>query len=592
MSMVINSGKGKFNLGDYMKYSGLVPIFWPAVLILAVCSLQAPALLAVDETGSSQAGSLEQALKEREEEAREGLEAESPEIESKVVAPQAPEVSDSPFQVVKVNFVGNTVVSSEELGKIASQYENRSGSLRSLQGLAQEVTTFYRDRGYVTSWAVVPSQSVSDGTVRVEIHEGTVESIQITGQKWSDESLIRRRFKVKEGGVLRYQDLARGAAVLNINPDRRVRVQLLPGTEAGKANVRINVEEHFPFHASYGFHDLGTPATGRLRQQVSAGKTNLLGMDDQLFTLFEVSERSDLVGTSTSYTTPVNQRGDMFAFDVRTVNVELGEPFKSFDAKGRAVVFGPTFLIPFVMSKFVSGEWALGFDYKRVRSTVGGNVTAKDDLRVFRLGPNFIESDRYGKAMWLNEVQFGFSGFLGGLRHNDIAASREKIDGNFIQYNLGLGRLQNLWNGTHVIASGQWQYSPHRLVPSQQFRLGGYNTVRGYPEGDYLGDAGYQGTIELRVPPYFIPESVNWPFAETSVRKTLLGVVFIDHAYGYLNSEKLEEEKNQALTGLGFGVRVNISQNFQAYVLAGFPVGPDPSDGDQADLHFAIRTGF
>jgi hemolysin activation/secretion protein len=137
------------------------------------------------------------------------------------------------------------------------------------------------------------------------------------------------------------------------------------------------------------------------------------------------------------------------------------------------------------------------------------------------------------------------------------------------------------------------QLTPNRLVPAQQFRIGGLYSVRGYPEGDFLGDYGFQGSLELRVPPYFVPKDWTWPATERSVRDSLRAVCFVDMAQGYLNAPKFEDESTQHLLGIGGGIRVNINDLLQARAEVGIPIGADQSsDGKNARLHFVLRAGF
>ena len=59
--------------------------------------------------------------------------------------------------------------------------------------------------------------------------------------------------------------------------------------------------------------------------------------------------------------------------------------------------------------------------------------------------------------------------------------------------------------GMMLTLRGSLQLTPNRLSPSEQLRLGGAFSVRGYSEGDYLADYGGFVTNELSVPTYFFP---------------------------------------------------------------------------------------
>ncbi len=564
----------------------LVFLLWFAGLL--PCNLQAAE---GPEGTSREVGVLEKEMREREERKR-FEEIRLPEIESKLPEQEEIEGPDAEFLVSAIEVAGNSVFSREAIKALVESHQNQSLTLKKIKSIAKEITSYYRARGYVTTRAVIPPQKIDAGKVTIQIYEGKIGNIKIEGLRYSRESLIRRRFQIKPNDVLRYQILEGVLANLNTNPDRKVRVVLLPGEKPETTDIVLKIEEKFPVHAMYGFNNLGTVSTGRFRQSSTLAFTNLLGFDDQLTSRVEVAERGDFVGWANSYLLPVGSRGDLVSFDMNQVNVIIGKDLKALNAVGRALVFGPTAIIPFLRSQRIAGEWTMGFDYKRIRTLLSGVTVSKDDLRVFRMGPNFIENDRWGRTIFTNEIQLAFAGFMGGLGHNDPNASRREADGYFWQYNVSLGRIQNIWRGIQAVGKMSAQFSPHRLVAAQQMRLGGYDSVRGYPEGDYLADYGYQGSLEFRVPPYFIPKEWKWPFANIPVIDSVRGVCFLDFGKGFLNSPFMEEEKSERLTGAGAGLRVSISRNVQARVDWGVPLAGKTGEGKGTRLHVSIQIGY
>jgi len=541
--------------------------------------------------GTDQAGVLEKEMRERV--SRRRLEdIQLPEIESKYVEEEGAGLPETEFPITSIEVSGNTIFAQEVVDILKQPYENQTSSLPKLKSLAKDITAYYRTRGYVTTRAIVPPQKLEEGQVKIQIYEGKVGQIKIEGLRYTKESLIRRRFQKQPGDILRYQDLERVLTNLNANPDRTVRVVLLPGEKPETTDILLKVEEQFSFHALYGFNNLGTRSTGPLRQSATISTNNVLGIDDQWTSRIEISERKDFVGWANSALLPLNSRGDLLTFDLNHVNIELGKDLKPFNATGRALVFGPTLISPLFQTQRMSGEWTMGFDYKRIITLLTGVPISKDNLRVFRFGPNIIESDKTGRTIFTNQFQIAFENFLGGLSNNDVNASRREADGDFWQYNMSLGRLQNVWNGIQAIGRLTAQLTPHRLVPAQQFRLGGYDTVRGYPEGDYLGDYGYQGTLEFRIPPYFIPKEIKWPVSDVSIFNSVRLVAFADTGKGFLNDPFINEEKSERLTGIGGGFRISIRRNVQARVDWATPVAGKSSEGSGARLHFSLQIGY
>src|SRR5215467_10137981 len=74
--------------------------------------------------------------------------------------------------VRKINVVGSTVFSPEELDKVTAPYENREISTEDLEELRRIITLMYVNKGYANSGAVIPDQAVTEGMVTIQVIEG------------------------------------------------------------------------------------------------------------------------------------------------------------------------------------------------------------------------------------------------------------------------------------------------------------------------------------------------------------------------------------------------------------------------------------
>ena len=55
---------------------------------------------------------------------------------------------------------------------------------------------------------------------------------------------------------------------------------------------------------------------------------------------------------------------------------------------------------------------------------------------------------------------------------------------------------------TTIRADGQWAGQP--LISTEQFGIGGVNSVRGYHEGEVFGDTGWHMSLEQKTPPHIV----------------------------------------------------------------------------------------
>jgi hemolysin activation/secretion protein len=127
-------------------------------------------------------------------------------------------------------------------------------------------------------------------------------------------------------------------------------------------------------------------------------------------------------------------------------------------------------------------------------------------------------------------------------------------------------------------ASGQVSTRP--LVATEEFYIGGADSVRGYPLGEFLGDDGYNVSTELRVSP--LPN-----------REILQLAFFVDHGGVYIKDPPPGIKKHNHLTGAGFGFRLHLPYSISGRFDVGFPIQPaKASNGDRPTLYIQAAVRF
>jgi len=129
-----------------------------------------------------------------------------------------------------------------------------------------------------------------------------------------------------------------------------------------------------------------------------------------------------------------------------------------------------------------------------------------------------------------------------------------------------------------------------RLTPQEEYSLGGIDSVRGYPSGDYLADGAVNTSAELLIPSVFIP--VNWqlPYASDNLRNQTTAVVFIDHGWGMRRGPSSTDKAQKNLLGVGAGLRFNVYDQALLRLEWGFPLaGNRPiTEAGRSHFHFAV----
>jgi len=495
--------------------------------------------------------------------------------------PAAPPTQTITVKEIRVD--GSRLIPPDEVRRLVTPYEGRTVAVSDLQQLAAALTQWLRGHGYVTSRAYLPPQEVTSGLVTIQILEGRVGVVRVEGARYSRPATLFHRMQTRPGALLDYVTLQRDLARLSANPDRRATGVLLPGATTGTTDVVVKVEERSPWHLAAIADNAGTKFTGRHRQGATVGHNNLTGHDDQLVVRTEVSDRTDFLGTTANYLLPLGPSGRTLEVQASYADVTLSQQFRPLGIAGTSAVLETTWAEPLWQTRHWEVEWTTGASAKRIRTRESGSVRGKDDLRVLQFGPNALEEDAVGRSILTSEVGIGLSRFLGSSRNVDPSATRSQTGGKFVRLTVSGGRLQHLWGDWQLVARGSWQWTNDRLPPSEMLRLGGEETVRGYPEGEFLGDYGATGTLELRTP---VPMPHHGP------RSPLTAIAFLDGGAGFLRKPLQTEEQKKRLAGVGFGFRWTLSPYTQALLDIGFPMGDTSVEKDTPRFYYAVSIGF
>ncbi len=540
---------------------------------------------------SSDPGSQEKAMIEQMEPREPAKEPKAPPVNIKEEEGElVPE--GFPFLVKDIKVVGNTVISSKEINKIVDPYEGKEISLTELKNVAKLITRLYQSKGYLTSRAFIPPQEVVEGIVTLEILEAKLGEVRIEGNKRIPAKWIIQRLRLKHGSIFQVKLLERDLIRMNKNPDVEIRAVLVRGKEPGTTDIVLTVKEKFFMHAAYTFDNLGTKFSGTLRHNIDFSANGILNLNDRLSGKVILTDSAEFVGEVADYVTPINEYGTSAQMTFSNVNIHLGEGLTNLDIRGRATVFSPAFTQTLHESEKWEANFVTGFDFKTVKTRVLATEISDDELRELKFGPNLTQWDKWGRSVLISNFVIGFPSFLGASSKKDPHASRPQTGGQFQIYQITGARVQNLPLGLIGFFRISTQFTPDRLVTAEQFRIGGMNTVRGYPEGDYLGDYGFNPTAELRIPPYFFPKEMNFFGKKFVPREMIQFVAFCDIAKAYLNKPLAQEDSSKLLIGVGPGVLVDIMNHVTARVFCGIPVGERTSEENGARLHFVLTVAW
>lgn len=477
---------------------------------------------------------------------------EEPDIEEKEdLIPEEPERPKVPGEKVLINKIevnGVIALSPSSVRGIVAPYEGRELSMEDFKEISDLITDEYRAKGYVTSLAYLPPQQIQDNILRIDVAEGRVGNIKLSGSKYFKERLLLRYITLKKDDIFNYDVLRRDMSSLNVHPDRSARALLARGEERGETDVNIEVKDRLPIHVTLGYDNYNSRYLERNRYYVELQSTNLLGYDDIASAEVQLGEAGRYQLYSARYMLPVTRLWKVGAYYIH-VDQSLGKEVGYLNIEGKGDIIST-----YISYKAIDEENLIlsinsGFEYKNIENEMLGIVVGEDDIRIAKVGLDLDYTDRFNGRIILNqEFDLGIEDFMDGLEKKDPRASRLGAGGRFFRTVTNAARIQALPADMSLMLRGAMQLTAYNLVSSEQFHIGGMTTVRGYPRSEHAGDRGYTASAELYIPPYFMPKDAKVPFTKTTYYDAIRFLAFFDWGYVENRNPQVGESKDRRFT--------------------------------------------
>jgi hemolysin activation/secretion protein len=492
-----------------------------------------------------------------------------------------------------INVEGSTILTSAEIRKVVGDYEGRELSLKDAQKVADMISDIYRTKGYLTSRAYLPPQSLKEGVLLIKVIEGKPGEVEIRGNKYFSTALLKSRLDMQTGGYFDYSALQRSLVYINESPDRSARATLVPGKQPGTTDVVLDVKDRMPFHAGFEYDNFGSRYMNKSRYSGTLEHNNLTGHDDKLYLKYQTAEANYLRLEQGRYSIPLSTKLTVGGYALHD-ETELGKEFEDLKARGKAYIYGLFLTESLVQKTDLAINFNAGFDSKSIVNFLSENMTSRDELRIFKAGFDFDISDKWGRNILTTEVDQGFgeTDLLGGMSAKDPKASRAGSGGQFTKELVNYYRLQPLFWETSLLWKNSAQYTNNILTASEQFQIGGAGSVRGYGPAEFSGDRGYYTSAEWSLPFYGLSRNAKVPFRNEKLYDSLRFVTFWDIAGVSVLKPATNEQKNEVLQGYGFGIRFNV-KDLTARVEVGYPFqGDKPADGHNAHTWLEFTYKF
>jgi hemolysin activation/secretion protein len=456
----------------------------------------------------------------------------------------------------------------KDLAPLYADYLAREVSTDDLVRIAQSITDKYRADGYFLSRAVVPQQP-GGGQARIRVYEGYIGEVEVTGDATPAlESLLAG---LAERRPLRLADLERRLTLSTDLPGIRTRSSIEPVLD-DPARHRLVVSAGLrPWTGSLYVDNRGTRAVGPVQANARIGRNSLLRAGDQLAlsVLTVPSDPGEFVLGELSYGAALPGGARLRAAASASRSRQGTDPFNN-TVGNESQAASLRLAYPLVRGRKHSLWAAVMVDARHVEQAFVGGGRYADDLRVARASLQTTHGDGSSSTSGFVQVSKGLD-VLGATDRPSRNNSRFDADGQFWKVNLAVSHYRDLgrFAGVYVAADGQW--TPDRLLLSEEFAPGGLPYGRGYNYAEITGDSGVAGLAELRLG--FAPKAQAVSFLQT--------YAFIDAAKVW-NRETPFGVPSAALASAGGGVRVTFRDRVTLRLEAARPLTRTPFEtGDK-----------
>lgn len=483
--------------------------------------------------------------------------------EKSAVPTEAPLPEGPRIQIGTLRITGASVFTESELHALVADAEGQALFLTELQGVADRLTQYYRQRGYVLAFAYVPAQRLADGVITLAIVEGRIGAITERNDHVVGGAAMAPLTALKSGEVAQSQTLERSLLLLSDLPGVAVTSTLKPGSVAGTSDLAVEVAPGARITGQVDVDGNGDRFTGRVRGGATINLNNPLQLGDQL-TVRGLTSDGGFRYLFGDYRLPVNRYGTRIRASLSNLHYQLGDALKPLGLEGDARTLSVMVSHPLVRARRLNIYAELQADAITMQDRVGSTGTTIDrKIRLWHATLNGNWVDNWGgSSSWSAEYA---SGNL--AQDADTAlldALGPKAAGHFEKWHITLRRLQGITHAMDLLMSFTGQLAEKNLDSSQKIALGGARGVRAYPQSEGFGDQGYVATAELRsnLP---LPIPGRWQ-----------GTVFVDHGMIEINKNPWSALPNtRHLSGGGLGLNALFDGNWSVSTSLAWRLGAD-----------------
>jgi hemolysin activation/secretion protein len=453
---------------------------------------------------------------------------------------------------------------------------------------------------FLTSFAALVEDSLNSGDIQIQVVEGRLLDgdieIEIQGSGDNRERLSRNYIlsRIRRGVTtpLSINKLEEHLRLLRADPLIENVEPTLSATERGeigRSQLKLKVTEARAIGVEAYTDNYSPPSVGGERFGFEIFHRNLSGLGDTLAASYDRSVPGSSETVEARYRVPINGLNGTIELRANFHDNEIiQEPFDELELRGDSERYQISYRQPLIRNLRKELALSFGFTWREGQTFALSNGTpfsiGPDDdgisrTSVFKFGQDFVRRDPNGVWALQSQLNIG-TGILDATTNLDSSP-----DGEFMSWLLQGQRIQRLGERQFLIISADLQLTPNSLLPSEQFVVGGGQSIRGYRQNSHAGDSGFRVSIEDQI------------IVKRNNRDNPLLVVapFVDMGSVWNSGDNPNPQVDEPfILGVGAGIELRPIPGLSFRVDYGLPViNTDEGENIQdSALYFKARYGF
>lgn len=509
-------------------------------------------------------------------------------------------IEESGFTKTELEEVSNLLVEIEEetierhvsdlevqklIWLIREQRSNRGITLGTIETVADRITQFYRERGFILAKAYVPRQEVRDGVVTLTLLLGTLGEVEVSGNELYDSEFLASTFDDMLTLPVTSSVTEDNLYLINDYPGVLVTGFFQPGAQVGDTRLNLDVKAEDVYDVNLRLDNHGSEQTGEFRFYAEVLWNNPLGNADQLHlaTLLAVNPTNTVYGQLRYSTRLLSPRFNL-SFGAASNDFVLGpgnsESINNLGLEGKTTQADINFSYRFKRSRTQNYYGELAFEEVKSIIRLGalpnaGDVGLDDTIQNTSLVFRYDILDEVNKILHQGDVKLTAGEFTKGVE----IGQDEKYNILLANYTLlTFWQLPYFESNTRIIYRTSLQYASSPLSSISQFSLAGPTKVRGYPVNQFSADnAVFMGVDWI----FDAPDFFDYDIGRSNLRTMVRPFLFADASWGEVLS-LLDGRDNSSgqLVDIGFGFQFSYLDTIKGNIQFAFPVNETFSSDD------------